>query len=395
MDAGIVVLSVDPPITEVESHFLRRIKEEIPKLFFVLNKIDVVSADEVSHISHFLGEELSRLQIESPEIFSLSTRRALQGRRRGSCVAAPSGIEAFEQRLRTFLSEEKGQVLVRSIALDALHIARTLKFATTIGIRAQAMSPEELHHKRLALDRLLEQTDSEVRELQVLLRQHSADLVARVERDLTAQVERSVPAVRERLRVFQTEHPTETGRAFGVLIEDFLLQEVETVFRRWRVREDEEIQAQLDILSARFVAQTNAILERFQNAAGMLFEIPIEQVTIVCPLRVESHLHYRVERVFYSLDSFFLILPRFLLRPLVLRRVGAGIGRLMDMNSGRIRYDYLERLQSSMTQFEKNLSAAVTMVAESLRSALEKPNDRAAAVLDVVDSVIKTCSELL
>ncbi len=203
VDAGIVVLSVDPPITEVESHFLRRIKEEIPKLFFVLNKIDVVSADEVSHISHFLGEELSRLQIESPEIFSLSTRRALQGRRRGSCVAAPSGIEAFEQRLRTFLSEEKGQVLVHSIALDALHIARTLKFAATIGIRAQAMSPEELHHKRLALDRLLEQTDSEMRELQVLLRQHSADLVARVERDLTAQVERSVPACPQRLRVFQ------------------------------------------------------------------------------------------------------------------------------------------------------------------------------------------------
>ncbi len=133
----------------------------------------------------------------------------------------------------------------------------------------------------------------------------------------------------------------------------------------------------------------------FKTPPAMLFEIPIEQVSIVCPLRVESHLYYRVERVFYSLDSFFLILPRFLLRPLVLRKVGAGIGRLMDMNAGRIRYDYLERLQSSMTQFEKDLSAAVTMVAESLRSALEKPNDRAAAVLDVVDSVIKTCSELL
>jgi GTPase Era involved in 16S rRNA processing len=395
VDAGIVMLSVDPPITQVESHFLRRIKEEIPKLFFVLNKIDLGSADEVSHISHFLGEELSRLQIESPEIFSLSTRRALQERCRGSCVAAPSGIEAFEQRLQTFLSEEKGQVLVRSIALDALHIARTLKFATTVGIRAQAMSPEVLHHKRFALDRLLEQTDSEVRELHVLLRQHAADLVARVERDLTAQVETSIPAVRQHLRLFQAEHPTETGRAFGVLIENFLLQEIETVFRRWRVREDDEIQAQLDILSARFVAQTNTILERFQNAAGMLFEIPIEQVSIVCSLRVESHLHYRVERVFYSLDSFFLILPRFLLRPLVLRRVEAGIGGLMDMNSGRIRYDYLERLQSSMTQFEKNLSAAVTMVAESLRSALQKPNDRATAVLDIVDSVIKVCSELL
>ena len=43
VDAGIVVLSVDPPITEVESQFLRNLKEEIPKLFFILNKIDAVS----------------------------------------------------------------------------------------------------------------------------------------------------------------------------------------------------------------------------------------------------------------------------------------------------------------------------------------------------------------
>jgi len=38
VDAAIVVFSVDPPITEVESEFLRRIKEEMPKLFFILNK---------------------------------------------------------------------------------------------------------------------------------------------------------------------------------------------------------------------------------------------------------------------------------------------------------------------------------------------------------------------
>ena len=69
----------------------------------------------------------------------------------------------------------------------------------------------------------MEQTDSEMRELQVLLRQHSADLVARVERDLNRTGRESVPVVRQRLRVFQTQHPTETGRAFGVLIEDFLV----------------------------------------------------------------------------------------------------------------------------------------------------------------------------
>ena len=397
VDAGIVVLSVDPPITEVESHFIRNIKEEIPKVFFILNKVDAASADEVSHISSFLQEELSRLQIDSPEIFCLSARRAIEGRGMPPTAETSSGIEIFEQRLRNFLLEEKDRVLVRSIAFDALHIARTLKFAATIGVRAQSMSLDELHLKGRAIDELLEQTESEVRELQVLLRQHSADIIARVERDLTTHVQESVPVVRQHLKQFPSQHPRETGRAFGALLEDFLMEEIETVFRRWRIREDEAVQSLLDGLSARFESRANAILDRLQQAAGVLFEISVEPVMIHCPLRVESHLYYRVERVFHSLDSFYLALPRFLLRPLVLRRMQQRTWQFLDLNAGRIRYDYIERLQSSMTQFEKDLSAGITMLTESLRSALRRPRDgtqQESADLEILDCVLRDCSQI-
>ena len=76
----------------------------------------------------------------------------------------------MERRLRNFLLEEKGQVLLRSVAMDALQIARTLKFAAVIGTRAQALSAQELDHKRVALDCLLAETEVEVGELGVLLR---------------------------------------------------------------------------------------------------------------------------------------------------------------------------------------------------------------------------------
>jgi ribosome biogenesis GTPase A len=398
VDAGIVVLSVDPPITEVESHFIRHVKEEIPKLFFVLNKVDAASTDEVCHISRFLEEELSRLQIESPEIFSLSARRAMEGPRKPSPAATSSGIEIFEERLRGFLVEEKDRVLVRSIALDALHIARTLKFAATIGVRAQAMSLDELHLKGRAIDQLLEQTESEMHELRVLLRQHSADIIARVERDLTQHVQGSVPVVQQHLRLFQSRRPKETGRAFGALVESFLIEEMETVFRSWRIREDEAVQSLLDVLSARFMNRTNDILDHLQQAAGTLLEIPVEPVMIQCPLRVESHLRYRVERVFHSLDSFFLALPGFVLRPLVLRKMQERTWQFLDLNAGRIRYDYIERLQSSLTQFEKDLSTGVTMLTESLRSALRRPRDSTqpvTAAIDVLDGVLRDCAQLV
>ena len=394
VDAGIVVFSVDPPITEAESKFLGEIKEEIPKLFFVLNKTDVAAADDTSQILRFLEEELVRLQIESPEIFPMSARKVLLQKRQ----ASSSEIEIFERRLRSFLAEEKGQVLVRSVTLDALHIARTLRFAIAINVRVGKMNAEELSRKRLALDRLLKCAEADLRELQVLLRQHSVDLVGRVELDLAAQVVASVPVVRQHLQLFQAQHPDETGREFGALLEAFLTREVEATFRNWKVWEDDEIQAQLDGISSRFVAKTNGILERLQEAAGALFETSIERLLVRCSLRVESHLHYRVDRVFYSLERVLLLLPRILLRPIVLRRMNERLRSVLDMNAGRIRYDYIERLEWSMAQFESDLCAAVIVVTDSLRSVLNEADvgsHHQATTLDVLDSVIRNCSQLL
>src|SRR5271163_221011 len=377
VDAGIIFLSIDPPITEVESQFIRRIKEDVPKLFFILNKTDIASAEEVDAIRCFLEKELERLQIESAEIFALSAREALRRNGHAPTVATPSGTGGFEERLRNFLSDEKQQVLVRSVALDALQIARTLKFAACIADRAGAMSADELLCKRHAVDRLLEQTETEMRELEVLLRQRSADILARVEQDLKKQVETSVSEIRRRLRQFQMEHPKETGRAFGALLEEFLMQEVRKAFQNWRIQEDVKLQMQLDALSSRFIRQANGILGCLEQSAGSLFAISVEHIAISCPLRAESRLHYRVERVFYSLDTFLLFLPRFLLRPVVFRRIHNNVPVLLDMNAGRIHYDYLERLQSSMTRFEKELLAAITVVTDSLKAALHAPQDLA------------------
>jgi GTPase Era involved in 16S rRNA processing len=399
VDAGIVVLSVDPPITEAESQFIRRLRDDIPKLFFILNKTDIASADEIGMIAEFLRNELNGLQIQTPEIFTLSARQALRDKREAITKrSTASGLNAFEDRLRIFLIKEKREVMVRSVALDALQIARTLRFAASIGRRAGELSPSELEKKRVALDQLLKQAQIEVGELRALLRQHAADILSQIEQDLKVQVESNVATVRQGLKLFQAQHRNERGRRFGQLLEDFLMQEVETVFQRWRIQEDDTIQAQLNELSCRFVARANSILKCLEKSAGELFEIPIEHLSVSCPLHVESRLRYRVERVFYSLDSFLLLLPGFLLRPVVLHRMHNNIPFLLDMNSGRIRYDYVERLQASISHFEKDLSGAIAMVTEALNSVLRQPqNDgkRQPAVIAVLDSVAGNCSRLL
>jgi len=396
VDAGVVVLSVDPPITAVESRFIRDLQDEIPKLFFVLNKIDIITPAELAEMIQFVENELCRHTIPSPEIFPLSARED-RNNQQTPCGTPSSGLSKFEQRLQTFLLNEKRQVLVRSVAGDALEIARSLRFAAAIRIRAAAMTADELKEKKKALDQLLTRTEDGIRELQVLLRQRSADLLAGVERDLSRHVEACVPEVRHHLKVFRDEHPKAAGRAFGALLEDWLMREVEAVFRKWKIQEDQTIQVQLDALSNHFLEMANEILSRLEHAASALFDIPVRHLKINCFLRAESHLYYRVERVFGSLDAFLLLLPPFLMRPIVLQRMLNNVPELLDMNAGRVRFDYLERLQKSITSFETELRNAIVIVADSLKAALapSASEEQSSQTVQSLDASIKECSRFL
>jgi hypothetical protein len=74
------------------------------------------------------------------------------------------------------------------------------------------------------------------------------------------------------------------------------------------------------------------------------------------------------------------------------------IWQFLDLNAGRIRYDYIERLQSSMTQFERDLTTGVTMLTESLRSALHRSGgntQQGTDVLEELDGAVRVCSELM
>lgn len=390
IDAGIVVLSVDPPPTEVESKFIRELIKEMPKLLFVVNKIDIASPTETAEIVGFVERELRRIEVRSPEIFPLSTRLD-----HIEDSPAENGLQIFEQRLQTFLQKEKLQTLNRSVAMDILEVVRTLRFCASIGEKLESMSKEELYKRRQAFERVMEHVQNEIRELQLLLRQRSSDLLANIEHDLAAQVRDSVPEVQEHLGHFQSEHPRVTGRTFGKLLETFLMKEIEGVFNRWRVREDDKVQKDLADLAERFVTRANNILASLEESVGTLFEIPIEHLSIRCSLTVESHLYFRVEPIFYSLDSFLLLLPRFLLRPIVLRRTRKNIQMHLDMNAGRIRYDYIERLETSVHHFEQDILQSLKRVTDGLRAVFDRQSDSEhhgdAALVRLLDSIAHDC----
>ena len=80
-DASLFIVSADPPITEVELDYLRRLKPKTGRTFFVVNKVDYLNADEQRAVTDFLRKALTDESLidASAQIFGVSARAGLSG----------------------------------------------------------------------------------------------------------------------------------------------------------------------------------------------------------------------------------------------------------------------------------------------------------------------------
>lgn len=374
VDAAIFLVSVDPPLTAAEAEFLRRAKEEVHHFFFVLNKTDLMTEADMQESLAFTRAQIERQAgLSGIELFPISARNALEAKKDGDRQKLrSSGLAEFEEALRSFLMRDKGAVLLESWVSDALRIAGDLRFAIEVEVKAAAVPPAELQQKQRLLEIELEKIEQERSDMNILLASEINRLVGEVESDLNRRVEESLPSVYERLQNFCTTHAKAGRGELGRLLDDFMSRQVEEVFNTWRLEEDNRMNKVFLAMSCRFTEKTNAIIRDIRSVTSRLFEIGVETFESPETLRAETHLYYKVDPLFYfAIDKIPFVLPKFLFRSYVLSRMQDKIKMELYRNAGRIRYDYLERIEKSTHEFRKALNLKIDATLCGIRQAIE------------------------
>ncbi|AFM24861.1 enolase [Desulfomonile tiedjei DSM 6799] len=113
-DAALFVVSADPPLTEVEAEFLKNVHSRVSRLFFIFNKVDYLSAEELQEAVGFFKRVLTEKTQSSNDhpIFCVSARRGLDSK----LIDDPglwtdSGLCEVENHLVGFLVSEKANAL--------------------------------------------------------------------------------------------------------------------------------------------------------------------------------------------------------------------------------------------------------------------------------------------
>lgn len=121
-DAALFLFSPDPPVTEVELEFLREVKSRVKKIFFVLNKVDYLNAEDVPVIKDFIRKVLHE-KGGFPEpllLFPVSAKMGLLAAESDNeSLWYRSGMGKVKNELVDFLVNEKREVFERAVSLKA------------------------------------------------------------------------------------------------------------------------------------------------------------------------------------------------------------------------------------------------------------------------------------
>jgi len=110
-DAALFLLSADPPMTQTEMEFLRQVKERIPKLYFILNKVDLLSAPDLREVEGFIRGILCG-ELGFPTDVTLYRTCAVKAERAGADKEGDkaweqSGLGAVRKEVLDFMVREK------------------------------------------------------------------------------------------------------------------------------------------------------------------------------------------------------------------------------------------------------------------------------------------------
>jgi predicted GTPase len=402
-DVAFFVISADPPITEVELDYLRRLKSKTKRVFFVLNKADYLQSDDRRSVMEFLQKVLAQKSfIETPGmIFCVSARDGLAAKQNGDDQALRmSGIRELEDHLVQTLASEKIRWLreaVRSNAADILKLASTeLRLRT----RALNMPVEELAAKSDEFGRALFAIEEQ--------RRITCDLLAGDHRRLREALDSRIDNLRK-----------ETTKKLDGVINASLSGAVpmawEEEARRSLSRSmHDEFEAAREPLVSAFAADAGAALRACQDrvnalvgcvrqTAAEIFNIPVRPDTEHETFELGEDPYWVTEDPSPTLipDASRLIdrlLPASLRRQRLHARMMRQAEELVIRNGENLRWAILlgldQTFRNAIAQFEVRLDDAIAATRNVIRDALTRRRDEAFSVQPELDRIAAASTQL-
>ena len=379
-DAGVFVMSVDAPLSSVEVNYLHDVMSFVSKVFFVLNKIDLVSNPDLEEVLDFSRQTLaSKFSAAGLEIYPLSARQALAGKQdNDEEQVRHSGMAEFEAALADFIRQGKAKLIIEATQNKILRTANELKLELLLWRKGMEDPLEELETKIETFNRELDALGRE-REESIYLLYRETDLLGKMVReDIAAFQKATLEKLSGELPDFidssLEKHPVpETVNKTNA----FIATSIESLLTRWRVQERQKVEAKFEAVVGRFFDRIEAIVDKTIDASTRVFGVAVTKHKagdyivgdrrFYFQFREDPSIIPELERMKISA-----LLPKNLLRGHLVGKSRDKLSELLDRNCGRVRYDLEYGLKEGVREVAGQLRERVDLLADGLKSSLSR-----------------------
>jgi GTPase SAR1 family protein len=377
-DAALFLLSVDQPMSKAELDFLRDVKEYSNRIFFLLNKADYLTENDLNESIEFSKNVLKEAMGIDVKIFPVSARIALEGKTTDSQeLLEKSMLPQFSEVLNRFLMEEKGKVLIISVTNNLLRVLSQARFEIELELKSLTTPLDELMTKIKVFEDKKREVFLEKNDFEILLEGETKKLLKSIlDEDLDKFKKELVPQVSSNLENFFNENSALSLKELHKALEQRVIREVKEAFNAWRVIEDERLAKAFESICKRFIVKINDTVDELLRFSSELFQIPFEAIKAEALWSVKSGFYYKFKDEPVGLEmlagTLTLALPKFIGERIILKKMKEYLLQVIDVQSGRLRYDFAERLDKSKIDFRWEMLQKIDATIEGIETAIKK-----------------------
>lgn len=376
-DAALFLLSVDQPVSKAELEFLRDVKEYAHRIFFLQNKADYVSPQDLQESISFsknIIEESLRTEVK---IFPLSAKNALEGKLTGSReLVEKSFLPEFEQILNTFLMQEKGKVLLLSVMNNLLRLLSQTRLGLELELKSLVTPLEELKEKIALFEKKKKDVLVEKDDFSLLLEGTIKHIIKdTLDEDLKDFRQQLTVKVSESFERSFHEHSGMSLHELREHLESLVVTEVKQAFSAWRGLEDEKLAKTFEASCQRFITKIDETVDSLLKFSAELFAVPYDIVTAEAIWTTKSDFYFRFKEQPVGIEivasSLTLILPKFIGEKIVVKKVKEYLNRVIDVQAAKVGVDFEERLNKSKLDFRWEMFQRIDATIDGIAKAIE------------------------
>ena len=380
-DAAIFMISIDAPLGKNEIDYLKDILQYTNKLFFVLNKIDIATAEDVNEALEYTRKTLrEELGDGAYNMIPLSARQALLARtgKGESIMADTSGIKKLEEVLGSFIRNEKGRLILETAAARALRAINELEMELLLWRKAMESSFRDLDEKIVLLTAELDKLERE-REDSIYLLYREVDRISDMTgEDLNEFRQAKTCEILGWLEDFyKKESPGKSAKELNSAYNGFIKDLIEMVLDEKRIEQSTKVREEFKTVAYRFLNRIEEIVDRMLSVSAEIFEIPLEKSAskeyILGAKKFSFHFAEHPSFI-PSLETLttFGLLPKALIGAQLFKNAKGKLIELFDRNCGRLRSDLVDSLKEGARDLAGEIRLRADAVSQGLRSALQK-----------------------